>query len=108
MAATETTNRRAAPRFAVDLPVTLERAHGNPVRAHTIDVSTGGARVQCDRPLRVDELLEFDLACDEGATHVCGRCRVLREQAGHTYAIRFEHLPETELQALQHALTSGR
>ena len=97
--------RRAAPRFAVEFPVTLARAKGNPVLARTLDVSTGGARIAADRPLRVDETLEFDLCCDEGNTHVCGHCRVLREHAGQTYAVRFEHLADaTSAEALERAL----
>ena len=85
--------RRAAPRAAVELPVTLARAkgHGNPVAARTIDVSTGGAKLRSDRPLRVDEVLHFDLICS-GDAHVCGDCRVLREHVGRTYAVRFERV----------------
>jgi c-di-GMP-binding flagellar brake protein YcgR len=90
-AATTTPQRRKAPRAEVRLPVTFARAkgHGQPVTARTIDVSTGGARVAADRPLRVDERLHFDLLC-EGDRHVCGECRVLREHTGQTYAVRFE------------------
>jgi c-di-GMP-binding flagellar brake protein YcgR len=90
VAATTTPQRRKAPRAEVRLPVTFFRAkgHGQPVSARTIDLSTGGARVAADRPLRVDEVLHFDI--DEGHTHVCGECRVLREHTGQTYAVRFE------------------
>jgi hypothetical protein len=105
MATTTTPQRRATPRHRVDLPVTLARPHGNPVTAHTVDLSTGGARVACDRPLKIDEVLEFDLVCDGGETHVCGHCTVLREHVGQTYAVRFEHLAETELERLERALT---
>ena len=42
-----------------------------------------------DRPLSVDELLEFELP-DRG--RVNGRARVLREQAYRIYALRFEKL----------------
>ena len=42
-----------------------------------------------DRPLAADELVEFDLP---PAVH--GRARVLREQAYHVYALRFEALRE--------------
>jgi hypothetical protein len=92
-ATTASPRRRAAPRVEVGLPVTFARAkgHGQPVSAWTLDVSTGGARVAADRPLRVDETLEFDLVCVDG-THVCGECRVLREHAGRTYGVRFERL----------------
>jgi hypothetical protein len=78
--------RREAERVAVAIPLTFERArrHGQPVSAKTVDLSAGGARVRCDRPLRVDEVLRFDL---EG---VCGQCVVLREHVGQTYAVRFD------------------
>jgi c-di-GMP-binding flagellar brake protein YcgR len=89
--ATTTPQRRTSPRVEIALPVTFERArgHGQPVTARTVDLSTGGARVSSDRPLRVDEVLHFDICCDD-ATHVCGECRVLREHVGQTYAVRFE------------------
>ncbi|HEX2086350.1 MAG TPA: PilZ domain-containing protein [Solirubrobacteraceae bacterium] len=92
---TATPQRRAAPRIAIELPLTFERAarHGRPVAAHTVDLSTGGARVATDRPLKVDEVLRFDLCCDDGA-HVCGECRVLREHVGQRYAIRFERVDD--------------
>ncbi len=92
-----TPQRRSSPRIAIGLPVTFERAkgHGRPVTAQTIDLSTGGARVHSDRPLRVDEVLHFDLCC-EGDTHVCGECRVLREHVGQTYAVRFERIDEAQ------------
>ena len=87
--------RRAAPRTKVYLPLTLERGerHGAPVAARTIDLSTGGARVVSERPLKVDEVLRFDLDCT-GGQHVCGECRVLREHVGRTYAVRFERLDD--------------
>ena len=88
-----THSRRAAPRADVSLPVSLARPHGNPVTGRTVDLSTGGARITCDRPLRIDEVLAFDLCCD-GDRHVCGHCRVLREHVGQTYAVRFEHLDD--------------
>ena len=91
--ATATPQRRAAPRIEIGLPLTFARAHGHgrPVAGRTLDLSTGGARVSADRPLKVDEVLRFDLLCDEGR-HVCGECRVLREHVGRTYAVRFERL----------------
>ena len=95
MAMAPTSPRRRDPRIEVALPLTLARAkrHGNPVEARTIDLSAGGARIAADRPLRVDETLDFDLVCD-GETHVCGECRVLREHVGHTYAVRFERVDD--------------
>ena len=93
--ATATPQRRSSPRAKVYLPLTFARAerHGGPVAARTIDLGTGGARVVSERPLKVDELLRFDLDCT-GGEHVCGECRVLREHVGRTYAVRFERLDD--------------
>ena len=84
-------SRRSGPRAKVDLPVTLARAHGNPVTGRTLDLGAGGMRVQAARPLRIDEMLTFDLAVD-ASEHVGGHCRVLREQVSNCYAVAFEHL----------------
>ncbi len=91
--ATATPQRRTAPRAEIQLPLTFTRrkGHGNPVLGQTLDLSVGGARVSAARPLKVDELLEFDLSFD-GQIHICGECRVLREHVGQTYAVRFERL----------------
>ena len=92
MATTATPQRRASPRAAIELPLTFARArrHGAPVKARTIDLSVGGARVSCERPLKIDELLAFDL--EARSVIVRGECRVLREHVGQTYAIRFERI----------------
>lgn len=94
---TEAPRRRTAPRVEVGLPITFGRAkrHGNPVSAWTLDLSTGGARVAADRPLKVDETLAFDLIATDG-THITGDCRVLREHVGRTYGVRFERLADRE------------
>ena len=107
--AVTTPRRRSAPRVEIGLPVTFERAkgHGRPVTARTLDLSTGGARVRADRPLRVDEVLHFDLCC-EGDTHVCGECIVLREHVGRTYAVRFERFDAAEDPAELARLTGAR
>ena len=89
---TPASTRRAAPRAAIELPVTLKRVHGNPITSRTVDLGTGGMRVCCDRPLTVDELVTFDLECPDAK--VGGRARVLREHVGSTYALRFEALRE--------------
>ncbi|HEX8085108.1 MAG TPA: PilZ domain-containing protein [Solirubrobacteraceae bacterium] len=93
--AVATPQRRASPRIAIELSMRFVRAkgHGRPVSARTIDLSTGGARVVADRPLKVDEVLHFEL---DGEQVVRGECRVLREHVGRTYAVRFERLQETE------------
>ncbi len=95
--ATAIPQRRASPRAEVQLPLTLKRrkGHGNPVLAQTIDLSLGGARVSAARPLKVDEVLAFDLIATDG-THITGDCRVLREHVGRTYAVRFERLADRE------------
>lgn len=104
--ATTTPQRRSAPRAKVYLPLTLTRpeGHGAPVTARTIDLSTGGARVVADRPLKVDEMLGFDLDCT-GGTHVRGECRVLREHVGRTYAVRFERFDDEAAPAALARLT---
>ena len=107
--ATATPQRRATPRVAVELPVTFARAkrHGRPVAARTVDLSTGGARVVADRPLKVDEVLTFDLSCPD-ESHVCGECRVLREHVGRTYAVRFERLDDPAAARELERLTATR
>ena len=92
MAVLTPSRRRASPRAPVALELTLSRHHGGPVKAVTVDVCAGGCRVRADRPLRVDEVLEFDLVLGSG-DHVTGSARVLREQAV-TYALRFERVRE--------------
>ena len=95
--ATTVPRRRTAPRVDVGLPITFARAkgHGKPVSGRTVDLSTGGARIAADRPLKVDETLEFDLVAADG-THITGDCRVLREHIGRTYGVRFERLADRE------------
>jgi hypothetical protein len=83
--------RRAGPRTEVALPVSLARPRGNPIAARTVDLGAGGMRVEADRPLAIDELVSFDLHLD-AEHHVAGTARVLREQAPHRYALRFEAL----------------
>ena len=84
------TEQRLSPRTTVDLPCTLARRRGNPVSARTTDVSAGGMCVITDRPLTLDEELEFDLSPDV-PDHPHGRARVVREQRSNCYALRFEH-----------------
>jgi PilZ domain len=82
--------QRHAPRAPINCPVTLLRRRGGPVGGHTEDVGPGGARIVVDRPLSIDEELDFGLIL--GDVHVDGRARVLRQQALNRYALRFEHL----------------
>ena len=81
-------DRRRAERTEIAVECTLQRARGAPIRCETVDLGPGGMAVSSDRPLAADEIVEFDLP----AVH--GRARVLREQAYHVYALRFEALPE--------------
>jgi hypothetical protein len=83
--------QRAHPRVPVALDVALGRKVGNEVHARTCDLSVTGACITCDRPLRVDEELRFDLALPIGA-HLGGKARVLRQERHDTYALRFEHI----------------
>ena len=78
--------RRRESRTEMALECTLKRAKGAPIRCETVDLGPGGMAISSDRPLAADELVEFDLP----AVH--GRARVLREQAYHVYALRFEAL----------------
>ncbi len=90
--------RRAGRRIAVEIDLTLSRGRGGPIHAHTVDLGERGMRVVCDRPLSVDEVLDFDLPLPAaGAAQVDGRARVLREQASNVYALRFERVDEALL-----------
>ena len=84
--------RRAAPRVPLAVDCVLRRGKGSPIVARTVDVGPGGMSVSCERPLATDEVLHFDLPLHDG--EVDGDARVLREQAYHVYALRFEALPE--------------
>lgn len=86
--------QRVSGRIAVALDVSLERKVGNEVHARTCDLSVTGACITCDRPLRVDEEVRFDLALPLG-DHLGGKARVLRQQRHDTYALRFEHMSPT-------------
>lgn len=76
--------QRRAPRTEIAVPCTLTRRRGNPIHAVTQDVGAGGMRVTTDRPLAIDEEVDYELA----ATH--GRARVVRQQTPTCYALRFD------------------
>jgi hypothetical protein len=95
--------QRRSPRTQLALALLLKRHKGGPVSATTLDLGTGGACVATDRPLRVDELLAFDLALD-GDAHVDGHCRVLRQQGLNEYALRFEDVDAAAAELLDGAL----
>ena len=92
-------DRRTAPRVEVDVNVSLTRSYGAPVSAHTLDLGAGGMRVATARPLRVDELLHFDLTLDDGET-VAGEARVMRLHPRSRYALRFERLAPQDVETI--------
>ena len=90
-----TEDRREVTREAMVVPCTLRRQRGKAIHCETIDLSEGGMAVASERPLATDELVVFDLPA------VRGRARVLREQAYHVYALRFEAMPAEARTALE-------
>jgi hypothetical protein len=96
--------RRSTPRVAVTVDFLLQRDKGNRISCRTIDVGAGGMRVEADRPLTVDEVLEFDLPLRERSAH--GHARVLRMLGHKVYALRFEDLDEGDRQLL--TMVAGR
>jgi hypothetical protein len=84
-----TSERRRTWRTEISLQCMLHRRTGKMIEAQTVDVGPGGMRVHTNRPLGVDETLDFELP-DHG--RINGRARVLREQAYRIYALRFEKL----------------
>ena len=91
--------RRAAPRFPLAVDCVLRRSKGAPISARTVDVGPGGMSVTCERPLATDEVVHFDLPLDGGTMD--GDARVLREQAYHVYALRFEALADPAREQLR-------
>jgi hypothetical protein len=90
-----------APRAQIALPCTLRRRTGSPIPAQTLRLGPRGMQVTSPRPLALDETVEFDLPNLD--MRVSGRARVLRQERGNVYALRFEGLPEPMLRRL-HAL----
>ena len=84
-----TSERRRSWRTAIELECHLHRRTGKMIEARTLDLGPGGMRVHTNRPLGVDETLEFELP-ERG--RINGRARVLREQGYRIYALRFEKL----------------
>ena len=84
-----TSERRHTWRTEISLACLLHRRTGKMIEAQTVDIGPGGMAVHTNRPLAVDETLEFELP-DRG--RINGRARVLREQAYRVYAMRFEKL----------------
>ena len=94
-------DQRTGRRAAVAVELQLARKVGRPVAAQTIDLGAGGARVTSRRPLRVDEQLRFDADLPNGACHLAGTARVLRQDRHDVYALRFEDVPPTTLAELR-------
>ena len=90
---TATSERRQGPRARLALPCMLRPRTSSPIWAETIDVGVGGMSVRAARPLRADEMVDFDLAGTPDE-HVQGRATVLRLRAPRAYSLRFEGLPE--------------
>jgi PilZ domain len=90
---TAMSDRRQAPRARMSLPCVLRSRTSSPIWAETIDVSEGGMSVRAARPLRPDQIVEFDLAGTPDE-HVEGRATVMRLHAPRVYGLRFERLQE--------------
>ena len=87
---------RNGARVERELDVQLIRSHGNPVASRTRDICRGGMCVETQRPLAVDEVLDFRLE-----TGIEGTVRVLREHLPNVYALRFEELSLESLARLE-------
>jgi hypothetical protein len=83
--------RRRAPRSPVAFDCTLTRRIGSPITGRTLDLGSDGMSVATPRPLAIDEELGFDLP-PLPFPLVSGRARVLRDQGGDVYSLRFESL----------------
>ena len=81
--------RRRSWRTQIAFTCILSRKTGKDIESKTLDIGPGGMRVHTNRPLGIDELLEFELP---DCAHINGRARVVREQAYRVYALRFEKL----------------
>src|SRR3954469_23536678 len=81
--------RRRSWRTEIALECTLHRRTGKTIEAQTLDIGPGGMRIKTNRPLSVDEVLEFELP---GRARINGRARILREQGYRICAARCEKL----------------
>jgi hypothetical protein len=88
------------------LECVLRRRTGSVISVRTVNVGPGGMCVTTQRPLAIDEVLEFDLPLAE-AEHVDGRVRVLRQERPDRYALRFEGLLEPTRERLQAFTETG-
>jgi c-di-GMP-binding flagellar brake protein YcgR len=91
--------RRRSPRVEISVSCTLQRKTGSPIQATTLELGSGGMRIASDRPLRVDEALDFDIL--RGAQRLTGHARVMRQHERRVYALRFERLHGVSREALR-------
>ena len=73
------------------LECVLRRRTGSQISVLTVNVGPGGMCVTTQRPLAIDEVLDFDLPL-AGSEHLDGRARVVRQERPDRYALRFEGL----------------
>jgi hypothetical protein len=97
--------RRGTPRTDVAVACTLRRRTGSAISVRTVNVGPGGMCVVTQRPLAIDEVLDFDLLA--GVDHVDGRARVVRQERHDRYALRFEGLLEPTRERLAAFIASG-
>ena len=81
--------RRRNWRSEIALECVLHRRTGKMIDARTVEIGPGGMRVHTNRPLGIDEVLEFEFPA---RAPINGRARVLREHGYRIYALRFEKL----------------
>jgi c-di-GMP-binding flagellar brake protein YcgR len=99
-------DRRRARRARMALSCTLRRRASSPIWAETIDIGEGGMSVRAARPLRADELVDFDLEGGD-SSHVEGRARVVRHASPRVYGLQFETLPAA-MQRKLHSLVQNQ
>jgi c-di-GMP-binding flagellar brake protein YcgR len=88
------------------LSCTLRRRASSPIWAETIDIGERGMSVRAARPLRADELVDFDLESDD-SSHLEGRARVVRHTSPRVYGLQFEELPDP-MQRKLHTLVQNQ
>ncbi|MDX6664193.1 MAG: hypothetical protein QOG68_399 [Solirubrobacteraceae bacterium] len=100
-------NERRSPRLVVEVQVALRRERGNVLVVRTVDLGAAGMRVVSERPLAVDEVLQFDFDLPAPPPcHLGGRARVVREHGPRTYGMRLEGLDERATSDLTRFVTA--
>jgi PilZ domain len=89
-------DKRRAPRANVEVACALRRRGGASIPAETLNLGPGGTLVRTERPLSIDESLDFELD-----TRIAAPARVLRHEGHDIYALRFENPPELMVRRLQ-------